>query len=955
MLKNLLSKYVSSSGISYIMKFLIKNIVVFLFFIFWYNHLAGATLAIKNFPKSVYNAANQNWSVAIGHNGFIYFANHKGLLEFDGVSWRLMQLPHETIIRAVYVDDDGLIYTAGYRELGFWKENDTGKLEYHSLNELAEPYFSQNDEFWTIARLKDKIYFQSFGKILEYDHEKVVPVKFTGFVNTMKRFGEEIIVAIRDKGLYKIENNETHPFLVDPIFENTTVKFILPLNKTQMLIGTSSKGIYLWDSFSLKQWNQEWTPYFINNEVNRAYLSPDGRIVIGSIIDGIVIFDHDGTLLSQYNTGNGLQNNTVLGIAGDIYGNLWLSLDNGIAFLSADKNYHLEVETVHGVGSVYDIAFFEGKMYLGTNQGLFVRDITNGQGTFELVPETQGQVWFCRQIDDFLFVGFNGGLLTVKNSLIRMVSDQAGGFCIKEDPLSKGHYVLSTYNNLVRVSKDMRGFSQKKIIPGFFDLIRYIEFDHRENLWASHMHRGVYKLQLNSQRDSVVGTTYYGQNSPFGKDHNIHVFKIENRIVFTTGDSLFTYDDISDTIVPYNLLNLQTGIFATAHRIIEAPDHHYWFITRNELGLFRVYNNVAKLINVIPRVLFKSNGLIDDFENVYPTSHNKAVLCLENGIVTVELPPMHPSGIIKFKPVLREITLSGPRVAEIDGVLQDGVVTIKYKHQNIRLRYSFPHYTHFPISFRSMLKGIDSHWKENLTGAVFNFDRLPEGTYEFMVKAVDPWGNESQQCIVKLEVLPPFYMSSIAKAGYFIMALVVFFGLQAWAIKRTKKNERLQLEKREQELIRLRNEKLSNEIGHKSKELANLTMAIIKKNEFLMNLKEIFAIQKEQLGSRYPDKYFNHVTDKIDDNISNTDDWNLFETNFERAHEQFLQKLKGQFPGLTPKDLRLCAFLRMNLASKEIAPLMGISVRGVENHRYRIRKKMGLDHDDNLIEMILKL
>lgn len=937
------------------MKSAITYISGILLLVFWSVQIAGTNLAIKNFPKSVYHAANQNWSVDIAQNGIIYFANHKGLLEFDGVSWRLMQLPYETILRAVYVDEEGVIYTAGYRELGFWKENKNGKLEYNSLNNLAENYFAKNDEFWNIAKLKNSVYFQSFGKVLVFGNEKIFPVEFPGFVNTMARVHDDIIVAIRDKGLFKIENNTPIPFLIDPIFENTTIKFIQPMNDNQMLIGTSSKGIFIWDTQQLKQWNHEWASYFISNEVNRAYISPEGMIVIGSIIDGIVVFDKDGKFVSKYNTGNGLQNNTVLGIAGDRYGNLWLSLDNGIDFISADKHYNLDIETVYDAGSVYDIALFEGKIYLGTNQGLFFRDINNSKVDFELVPETQGQVWFCREIDGYLFVGYNGGLLTVKNSEINIISTHAGGFCIREDPLYQNNMILSTYNNLVLINKNNHGYAQKKLIPGFYDLIRYIEFDHRGNLWASHMHRGIYKLQFSSNRDSVVKVNYFGEDSPFGKGHNIHVFKTENRIIFTTGDSLFTYDDISDSIVPYHSLNVQTGNFAAAHRIIEAPDYHYWFITRNELGLFRIYNNEAKLINVIPRSLFQSNGLIDGFENLFPTSPNSAILCLENGIVPVEFAPMNPSEIFQFKPVLREIILSGPRVADADGMVINDMISIKYRYQNIRLRFSFPYYTHYPVLFRSMLKGIDNDWKENQTGAVFNFDRLPEGTYDLLVKAVDPWGNESQQFIVKLEVLPPFYLTGIAKTGYFILALALFFGLQARSIKRTKKKEQLRLEKREQELVKLRNEKLGNEVEHKSKELANLTMAIIKKNEFLMNLKAIVEHQKEQLGSRYPDKYFNHITNKIDDNISNTDDWNLFETNFERAHEQFLQKLKDQFPDLTPKDLRLCAFLRMNLASKEIAPLMGISVRGVENHRYRLRKKMGLEHDDNLIEMILKL
>ncbi|MBN1985042.1 MAG: regulator, partial [Prolixibacteraceae bacterium] len=164
-----------------------------------------------------------------------------------------------------------------------------------------------------------------------------------------------------------------------------------------------------------------------------------------------------------------------------------------------------------------------------------------------------------------------------------------------------------------------------------------------------------------------------------------------------------------------------------------------------------------------------------------------------------------------------------------------------------------------------------------------------------------------------------------------------------------------QHEKREQELIRLRNEKLRNEVEHKSKELANSTMSIIKKNEFLLELKTIIDKQKNELGSRYPDKYYNYLNNKIDKNISNQDDWQIFETNFERAHEQFFHKIKEAYPDLTSSDLRLCAYLRMNLSSKEIAPLLGISVRGVENHRYRLRKKLNLEHDESLTDIILSM
>ena len=69
----------------------------------------------------------------------------------------------------------------------------------------------------------------------------------------------------------------------------------------------------------------------------------------------------------------------------------------------------------------------------------------------------------------------------------------------------------------------------------------------------------------------------------------------------------------------------------------------------------------------------------------------------------------------------------------------------------------------------------------------------------------------------------------------------------------------------------------------------------------------------------------------------------------------FIKKIKSLHPELTPNDLRLCAYLRLNLPSKEIAPLLNISHRSVEVKRYRLRKKMNLDHKENLTEYILNL
>jgi DNA-binding CsgD family transcriptional regulator len=173
--------------------------------------------------------------------------------------------------------------------------------------------------------------------------------------------------------------------------------------------------------------------------------------------------------------------------------------------------------------------------------------------------------------------------------------------------------------------------------------------------------------------------------------------------------------------------------------------------------------------------------------------------------------------------------------------------------------------------------------------------------------------------------------------------------------RKIEKKEQRKREENEKELISLKNEKLQADISYKSKELASSAMAIISKNKILTDLKEMLQQQKSELGSRFPGKYFNEMIRKIEETLSSHDDWKIFETNFEQAHETFIKNLKSRYSDLTPKDIRLCAFLRMNLSSKEIAPLLGISIRGVENHRYRLRQKMNLAHDENLIEIILNV
>lgn len=928
-------------------------IVFYIILIMEFGVYANPESYIKNYYKQEYQAANQNWSVVQDDKGYLYFANNIGLLEFDGITWTLYPAPGGAIIRSVAVDQQNHIFTAGYRELGFWERNAFGRLEYHSLKQMVEENFTANEEFWNVITTDGKVYFQSFSMVCIYDYQKFQVIRPGGFINSISDGGDRIFVNIMDKGIYQITNNELSPYLVSNFFSHKEIRFILSLSQTQKLIGTSNDGLLLYDGKNLSDWQTSQTDYFRKNIINRGCLLSDGKIIIGTLLDGISVFDHSGVLLHRFNKENGLQNNTVLGVISDNRHNIWVSLDKGIDFISFSPDPSFSIVERDEVGAVYSAAVYQNQLFLGTNQGLYKRPYNSPNEQFLLVPQTQGQVWDCKVIDNRLFVNHNKGTFEISGNQIRMISGHSGGFSITENPLKPNTIVQSTYSNLIFYKKENEHWKIDQIVYPFNDLCRYLEIDHLGNFWAGHMYRSVFRLKFD-RNDSLIYKRYYGQET-FGKDHNNHVFEIEKRIVFTTGEKLFTYDDLNDTIIDYSAMNAKLGPFMKATRIIAAPDHHYWFITDSSCGLFSIQNSEVIKVKEFPTTLF-NNQLITGFENIVPLAAEKAILCLENGYAILNADTLSPASLISAeKPELRRISISGNNDTFTDLPLSSQETKLHFNRNNLLIRYSFPFFSSNQVRYISMVEGLDQRWSDPIDKPIFSFKRLPVGQYNVKVKAVNSWGEYSQENSFSLTILPPWYSSKLAYTGYFLLILAGLFVFRNSVISRTRKKESRERDEREKELIQLRNEKLQAELSFKSSELASSTMSIIKKNEFLIDVKEMLKKQKEQLGSRYPDKYYDNLVQKIDDNMSSQDEWKVFEANFERAHEQFMKTLQEKYEDLTPSDLRLCAFLRMNLASKEIAPLMGISVRGVENHRYRLRKKLNLDADSNLTEFIIRL
>jgi DNA-binding CsgD family transcriptional regulator len=165
----------------------------------------------------------------------------------------------------------------------------------------------------------------------------------------------------------------------------------------------------------------------------------------------------------------------------------------------------------------------------------------------------------------------------------------------------------------------------------------------------------------------------------------------------------------------------------------------------------------------------------------------------------------------------------------------------------------------------------------------------------------------------------------------------------------------LELDKNEKEIVSLKNEKLEAEIIHKNAELASSAMYLVQKAELLTKL-------KQDLGKMYKSGNVEEIKEDlkrmmktVDDENTVETDWNQFSMHFDSVHSNFLMVIKERFPNLSPSELKLCAYLRMNLSTKEIAQLMNISARSVEVSRYRLRKKLQLPSEVNFFSYFLSI
>ncbi len=887
------------------------------------------TPPIHNYSSVDYTAASQNWGIDIDEKGIIYTANNQGLLSYDGQTWELYPLDNGSIIRSVYTKGDR-IYTGSYQEFGYWQRDKTGKLEYTSLMPLFGEYSLQNDEFWEIMSFKGAIYFRSFGAIYRYKNDTIKPIKNL-VTNKMAVYRDKLLVSAGRSGLYFLNDNGATKKLPNQDLIAGEQVIDLAVSGDKLLIGTRD-ALYTYENdkvvlFADKKLNEDISRF----ELNHLMFLGEDELVLGTVKNGIIHYNQSAGKYTIYNRNSGLQNNTVLGMA-KRNGSIWLGLDNGIDQIKLNSFIKLYTDDTGELGAVYDMLFFKDKLYLASNTGVY----TFTDNNLTLINGAGGHAWNLEILEGRLYANHNTGTFLIENDIFKAIEDRTGSFEIINAPDNKNIQLIGNYTGISKIDEE----GNLEVIDSINFPVRQMVFTNKSQLWAAHPYEGIYHITLNDSLTRALKISKLHKVN--GKDHyNANIYQINHQLAILNDGRWYRYNIFKDSLEAFNELNKYNK-----HKLLFQDNKDYWFTNIDESSL--LYTDFKG--NDIKLSSDKINSrMVKNYEKITSTNDSTFYLTLNDGFAQLNLNKMiRRQGEINVIPPL--ITAFTDRDTRYELDKSPEVPYAAARDINI--------HTALPVSdatgIRYELIGTDT-----VSGVVthgnLNFQNLEHGAYELKLFAISPQNENWASTNFNFVVAPPWYLSNLMKFIYVLLFLVLIMVFYWFNRLKLRKQQYLLEQKFEQEhedrLNQLEKERLLNEITLKRKELANTTMVAAKKNEVLMEIQNELHKDKDKFSNQFR---FKHIMTKINKAIKNKDEWQVFETNFNELHEDFFKDVLEAYPQLSSKDLKLCSYLKMNLTSKEIAPLMGISVRGVEVHRYRLRKKMNLHKNENLTNFLIK-
>lgn len=924
---------------------------------------------VIHYYRNDFKGDTEFWSSCIGNDGVLYFGNNDGILIYNGEDWQKIKLPNSSSVRSLLTTTDGTIYAGGFNEFGTLSKDSLGNYHYSSLIKKLRLEGQELENLEQAHEIDNNIIFRFYKELIVMsENRKTIIPSTTDFMHASivnnTYYVQDMTVGILS---FAPNKNELSLVLENEDLKNVSVKGILPTNNINELLIILENGRIYKGNLKTKKLTL-WEDIFPDQQKDLVVstIKKGDNYLIGTLGSRIKMLDANGKLTSHPEAFNEIQNPSVLNFMTTENG-LWVMQYNGLDFINYDTSSFKFFES----SKIYDLKLFNNKLYVATNKGVYISTFeaeNPKKVSFKLIEDLQGQAWTFDEYKGQLLIGHHKGLYHIIDDKAERITT-SGTWKTIVIPNKEDELLACGYTGLQLIKKEGDSFKLVNKIIGFEESTRdIIAADQTNTYWICHGYKGVFKIKINNAYNHVYSIDHYTDTNGFESPFNINVFRWDGDIVFTSNTGIFEYNNSNNTFEPYEELNSIFDASKNTRKILQKRDTT-WAVQDDEITFFTESDSLHKLNT---RPFLKAKGQLNrGMESILPLPENRVLIGTTDGVYLFNLNANKNKNV---ETNITKVTMFQGQNKTLVPIKEESSHKLPNDTDVLRIDFATPNLiSGSEIEFQYQLEGLNLGWSEWTETNFKEYSHLQPGDYTFNVRSRDLKGGKGNIASYTFTVTPKWYQTTLFK-----VSLILIFLFSLWIgyllIRRSleKENSKIQAEnlkakkllELEIERLKLKHDKekveedkkiLEKDVITKSKELANYTMQLVNKKDIVQelqgDLKELRQLVKTQLSK---DK-ISDIFRKLQQHKIGEEYMEVFDVNFENVHHQFFEKLNKINPKLSKKDLRLCAFIKMDLTNKEISPLLNISIRGVETLRYRLRKKLNLETEENLHEFLKEL
>jgi diguanylate cyclase (GGDEF)-like protein len=712
---------------------------------------------ITVYPAEVHLAGPQNFDIAQDSRGILYFGNLHGLVSFDGAWWRLRKLPDEQVALTVAADDRGTVALGLVNDFGILTSgNEKGESDYRSLRSLVPKERQDFGDVFSICTTGSGFLFLTERGLMLWEGKTIrVGPELDAAESPRDCLEQGDSVLLRGpKGVQRF-----HPrtFEIEPTTLDDRVTVLVEWDDRRAIAAVRDGGLVMIEGLQSQPFSPQASEWLKGKLASGGALLPDGRLVITTQQNGLIVIDRNGEIEQVIGADAGLPDSTINEAMVDREGALWLAMEGPIARIDMAAPVTL-FDVRRGVrGSVGDVARHAGRLYTATTHGLFAID---SEGNATRLPGLREGAWRLLRIDDELLVGSAAGIYRVDaRGELHLVKDlDSEIYDLRRAANDPSRVWVAQGNGIGILTRTSEGWQHDGMLPGVpQDASSMVE--HGGVLWAGSVFDGI--LRISEPYSTTPRVTQFGSGE-------MNVYLINGQPAFVRATGQFLAIDARGELVPHPQLgHIKTprGFFIA----LEDPRGGFWINSTppryfNRLANGRYPDEGRALVSVTAA----------DIQAMRTTADGVIWFASDKGLFRYE-PDEASQEIAQAAPLIRRI------VAGENQLLYGGAGSApdreELRHRFGRMRIEFAPASYRPgVEYQYRLDPVDQAWSDWTTQTFIDYTTLEPGAYTFHLRARGAGTTPSPIVVWTFSVLPPWYRTAWAWMLWVVLAGALVIG-----------------------------------------------------------------------------------------------------------------------------------------------------------------------------------